>query len=91
MQSSNRSYASIPSGISADDGKSLVRVAGCGAGKRSANDVMSTTRSVITGKLAIGSTVTRPGSRSARRVTHARPSRPFTRTPQVPHEAWRHE
>ena len=91
MQSSKRSYASTPSGTSADDGKSLVRVAGWGAGKRSVNDVMSTTRSFSTGKLAMGSTVTRPGSRSARRVTHARPSRPFTRTPQVPHDAWKHE
>ena len=62
-----------------------------GGGKRSTNDVMSTTRSAITGKFAMGSTVTRPASRSARRVTQARASRPFTRIPQVPHEACRHE
>ena len=39
----------------------------------------------------MGSTVTVPPPTSASGVTHASRSRPFTRTPQVPHEAWKHE
>ena len=47
---------------------------------------MSTTTSASTGMLASGSTVT---VSVVTGVTHARPSRPFTRTPHVPHEAWK--
>ncbi len=38
----------------------------------------------------MGSTVTVPET-SEMGVTHASRSRPFTRTPQVPHDAWKHE
>src|SRR5512139_1092022 len=51
---------------------------------------MSTSRSARTGMFAIGSTVM-SSPRSCTSVTHIRTSRPFTRTPHVPHEAWRHE
>ena len=92
MQSSNRSYASIPAGTLGRPGE-LARRDRWGVQRGTARRTTSCRRRgrSTTGKLAIGSTVTRPCSRSARRVTHASPSRPFTRTPQVPHDAWKHE
>ena len=51
---------------------------------------MSTTRSATTGRFAIGSTVTVPLP-GRQRVTQASPSRPLTRIPQVPQEAWKQE
>ena len=60
------------------------------SGKRATKVGMSTTTSCSTGRFAIGSTVIVP-EKSESGVTHASRSRPFTRTPHVPHEAWKHE
>ena len=54
MQSSKRSYPSIPDGASAVGGDSLPLVAGCGDGNRSMNEDMSTTRSAIDGEVGHG-------------------------------------
>ena len=55
------------------------------------NGSTSDTTSFRTGRFARGSTVTVSPETSESAVTHPSPSRPFTRTPQVPHEAWKHE
>ncbi len=52
---------------------------------------MSTTRSCSTSALASGSTKIGPGPRLSSRVTQASTSRPLTRMPQVPQDAWQHE
>ena len=90
MQSSYRSNPSRPSGVLGVLEDSLTRISGCSGGSARTSSTMSTTRSARTGTFAIGSTViSRPRSRTG--VTHPRTSRSFTRTPHVPHDAWRHE